>query len=113
MTDRPLKVGEMIKRALSAILYETVLDVSLDSASLIVSEVQMTPDLKRATVYVFPTTGISTQRVDQVLKTLQQCSSKLTALLCQRVLLRSAPVLVFKLDQTFDNASKINNIISR
>ncbi len=103
----------MIKRALSAILRETVLDVSLDSTSVIVSEVQMTPDLKRATVYVYPMTGVSSQKVNQVLKTLEQCASKLTALLCQRVLLRSAPVLVFKLDQTFDNASRINDIINR
>jgi ribosome-binding factor A len=113
MTDRPLKVGEMIKRALSTILRESVLDASLDNASIIVAEVRMTPDLKRATVYVFPMTGVSIQGADQVLKALEQCSGKLTSLLCQQVSLRYAPVLVFKLDETFDNASKINKIINR
>ena len=52
-SNRQLKVGEAIKRAVSEILSNKIHEPFLDKTSVIVSEVRMTPDLRLANIYVF------------------------------------------------------------
>lgn len=110
MTNRQLQVGEMIKRTLSEIVRETVLDKSIEGGSVIISEVRMSPDLKFATVYVLPVTG-SALNCKELLASLNKHSSKIKLILCKRVSLRHAPNFVFKIDETLDKAQKINKLI--
>ena len=57
-SQRQLKVGELIRHALSEIFTRgEIVDAVLIRYSLTVPEVRMTPDLKLATVYVFPLGG--------------------------------------------------------
>ena len=111
MTNRQLKVGEMIKRAISDILRDNPLDKSLDGSSVAISEVRMSADLKFATVYVLPMTGSSLPS-NELLKACNSYSNKIKALLCKRISLRYAPNFIFKIDDSFDAAAKINKLIS-
>ena len=57
-SQRQLKVGETIRHALAEIFARgEIVDDVLSRYSLTVPEVRMTPDLKLATVYVFPLGG--------------------------------------------------------
>ena len=57
-SQRQLRVGELIRRALSDILMQgTIHDPDLNRISVTVSEVTASPDLKIATAYVCPLGG--------------------------------------------------------
>ena len=62
-SQRQLKVGETIRHALADIFSRgEIVDEVLNRYSLTVPEVRMTPDLKLATVYVFPLGGEGARR---------------------------------------------------
>ena len=57
-SQRQLRVGELIRRALSEILMQGIIhDPDLNKISVTVSEVSASPDLKIATAYVCPLGG--------------------------------------------------------
>ena len=57
-SQRQLRVGELIRRALSEILMQGIIhDPDLNRISVTVSEVTASPDLKIATAYVCPLGG--------------------------------------------------------
>ena len=54
-SQRQLKAGELIRRALAEILAkENIRDVDLQGVSVTISEVRASPDLKHARVYASP-----------------------------------------------------------
>ena len=58
VTQRQLRVGEMIKQALSMIFLREEAKISnLDTKSITVTEVRMSPDLKTAKIFVIPLGG--------------------------------------------------------
>ena len=58
ISQRQLRVGEMIKQALSMIfLKEETKIPDLDTKSITVTEVRMSPDLKTAKIFVIPLGG--------------------------------------------------------
>ena len=61
ISQRQLRVGEMIKQALSMIFLREETKISdLDTKSITVTEVRMSPDLKTAKVFVIPLGGKDT-----------------------------------------------------
>ena len=57
-SQRQLRVGELIRRTLSEVLNRAeVHDPVLDTMSITVGEVRLSPDLKVATVHVMPLGG--------------------------------------------------------
>ena len=110
--NRPLKVGEAIKRGLTGIIREEVLGPTLEGTSVIISEVKVTPDLKSAFVYIFPMTG-SKLNNKEFLALMNDHASKIRKLLCKKVLLRYSPELFFKIDDTFDKADRLNKLIKK
>ena len=111
MTSRPLKVGEMIKRALTDLIKKEVLEPELEETSIIVSEVKITPDLKSAIVYILPMIG-STVNNTQFLLLMNNNAPKIRKLLCKKVYMRYSPELTFKIDDTFEHAAKLNTLIN-
>lgn len=111
MPNRQLQVGEMIKRAISDILRDTLLDKILEGSFVIVSEVRMSADLKHATIYVLPITG-SNISPNKLLHAFNLYSDRIKLLLCKRVSLRYAPKFTFKIDETFDKSAKITKLIN-
>ena len=68
-SQRQLRVGEMIKQALSMIFLREETKISdLDTKSITVTEVRMSPDLKTAKIFVIPLGGKGTEEVIDKLK---------------------------------------------
>ena len=69
VSQRQLRVGEMIKQALSMIFLREEAKISdLDTKSITVTEVRMSPDLKNAKIFVMPLGGKDTENVINKLK---------------------------------------------
>ena len=109
VSQRQLRVGEMIKQALSMIfLREETKIPDLDTKSITVTEVRMSPDLKTAKIFVIPLGGKHTEKVIEKLK---EFSFMIRKVLSKRIMVKFMPKLFFVNDESFDYAEKIENLI--
>ncbi|MCB2077552.1 MAG: 30S ribosome-binding factor RbfA [Novosphingobium sp.] len=107
---RVLKVGERVRHVLSEILArQQVHDDTLSARSVSVTEVRMTPDLRNASVYVKPLLGADE---DEVIKALRQNTAFLQREVAKRLGLKFAAKLQFRADESFDEASRIDKLLS-
>ena len=110
-SQRQLRVGEEMRHALARIFERGELhDPALHEAPLTVTEVRVAPDLKRATAYVMPLGG---RNAGEIMAGLKRGAGHLRRLVAQEVQLRVAPQLFFALDQSFDEASRIESLLRR
>lgn len=110
-SQRQLRVGEEMRSVLAQMFAHGETHVTeLDSASITVSEVRISPDLKNATAYVMPLAGINK---DTVMKALAENASRIRHLLVKRMVLRSAPKLHFKLDTSYEVAHRVNELLNQ
>ena len=108
-SQRQLRVGEEIRQALAQMFAHGETHVpALDSGSITVSEVRISPDLKNATVYVMPLAGSNKETIMAALK---EHTSRVRHLLSRKVLLRHLPKLLFKLDTSYEVASRIHELL--
>ncbi len=108
-TQRQLRVGELLRRALVEILARGELrDPDLVGVSLTVTEVRVSPDLRNATVFVMPLGGL---RAVEVVAALGRASPFLRRLVASEVDLRTLPSLGFQLDTSFDEAGHIDFLL--
>lgn len=99
-SQRQLRVGELIRRALSETLARgDVHDPALSETSITVGEVRTSPDLKVATVHVLPLGGAG---AEAALEALNRNRPELRRRVARAVALKFAPELRFRLDDTFD-----------
>lgn len=109
-TQRQLKVGEEIRHAVATVLMRNEThDPALESLSITVSEVRISPDLKNASVYVTPLGGSN-----EPLKLIERLNSAAPALrkaMAKHIVLKYLPKLYFKLDKSFDEAGRINELL--
>ena len=69
ISQRQLRVGEMINQSLCMIFLREETKISdLDTKSITVTEVRMSPDLKTAKIFVIPLGGKDTEKVIEKLK---------------------------------------------
>jgi ribosome-binding factor A len=109
--QRQLRVGEELRHALARILRDgECRDPALDDASITVTEVRMSPDLRNATAFVMPLAGTNTVEVVAALK---RCAVFLKGVLAREVKLRNTPNLTFALDESFDQADRISALLTR
>ena len=109
ISQRQLRVGEMIKQALSMIFLREESKISdLDTKSITVTEVRMSPDLKTAKVYVIPLGGKDSENVIDKLK---EFSFVIRKVLSKKIMVKFMPKLFFVNDDSFDYAEKIENLI--
>ena len=108
-SQRQLRVGELIKQALSMIfLREEAKIPDLDTKSITVTEVRMSPDLKTAKVFVIPLGGKDT---DKVINKLKEFSFLIRKVLSKKITVKFMPKVFFVNDDSFDYAEKIENLI--
>ena len=111
ITQRQLRVGEMIKQSLSIIFIKNEAKVpNLETNMITVTEVKMSQDLKIAKAYVMPLGG---KNADEIIKQLKEYSFLIRKILSQKVELKFLPKLLFKKDESFDYAEKIENLIKQ
>ena len=109
-SQRPLRVGEQIRRALAEILARgDIHDPDLGRMSITVGEVQCSPDLKIATAYVLPLGG---QGQGDVLGLLARNKGELRRIIGRKVGLKFTPDLRFRLDETFDRLDETRRLFS-
>jgi ribosome-binding factor A len=109
--QRRLRVGEELRHALVRILREGELrDPALAGASITISEVRLSPDLRNATVFVMPLGGA---RAAEILAGLRRSAPVVKGRLAQAIALRYVPNLSFALDQSFDQAARITELLRR
>ncbi|MEZ5690771.1 MAG: 30S ribosome-binding factor RbfA [Rickettsiales bacterium] len=107
--QRKLRVGEEIRHIIAELLMRgEVHSPTLLNSSITVSEVRVSPDLKNATVYVMPLAG---ERKDELLLALKESSPKFRHLISKRLRLRYIPKLHFALDNSYEEAQRINDLL--
>lgn len=107
--QRQLRVGELIRHAISDILLRgEIFDPRLEKTSVTVSEARVSPDLKNATVFVMPLAGTNQETV---MEGLQDQAPQIRKLVSNQIRQKFMPKLHFKLDKSFDEASKIESIL--
>ena len=107
---RVLKVGERVRHILSELLARgEAHDDTLRATTISVTEVRMTPDLRNANVYVKPLLG---EDEAVVLKALRTNTAFFQREVAKRLGLKFAPKLQFKPDESFDEASRIDQLLN-
>ncbi len=107
---RVLKVGERVRHILSELLARgEAHDEVLSATNISVTEVRMTPDLRNAKAYVKPLLGEDEAKVLKALRTNTAFFQKEVA---QRLGLKFAPKLNFQPDESFDEADRIERLLS-
>ena len=110
-SQRQLRVGETLRHALAEIIErETFQDPALAGVTLTVTQVEASPDLKHATVFVTPLGGGDMR---DILAGLERVKSFLRRETSKRVQLRYLPDLRFAADVTFDQADHIDSLLHR
>ena len=111
-TQRQLRVGEMVRHALTQILQRgDIPDPLLEKTVISVTEVSMSPDLKIATVFISPLGIKDPQPVIKALAVNQKLiRGKITPALRQ---MKYMPEFRFRPDTSFDNYAKIDALLHR
>ena len=107
---RVLKVGERVRHILSELLArQEVHDERITATHIAVTEVRMSPDLRNATAYVKPLLG---RGEEEVVTALRQNTAFLQREVAKRLGLKFAPKLKFRADESFDEADRIEQLLS-
>lgn len=111
-SQRQLKAGEVIRRALAEIINkEDLRDPALKGVSITIAEVRAAPDLRVATVFAAPLGRDADGPA--VIEGLQRCARFLRGRLGREMEMKSTPRLVFKLDTTFETADDMARLLAR
>jgi len=110
-SQRQLKAGELIRRALAEILTrEDIRDPALKGVSVTISEVRSAPDLKYATVFAAPLGG---ENSEDVILGLNRSARFIRGKLGHYMEMKSTPRLKFVLDESFDTADEMDRLLAR
>ena len=111
VSQRQLRVGEMIKQSLSMIFIRNEAKVpNLETNTITVTEVRMSPDLKNARAYVIPLGG---KNGEESVSILTQFSHLVRKALSKKVSMKFLPKIYFVYDMSFDYAEKIERLIEK
>ena len=108
-SQRALRVGELIRHALSDMLTRgAVHDPVLEGHLITVPEVRMSPDLRMATIYVMPLGG---RDLKEVIEALERNKRYLRGEIAHHVNLKFAPDIRFHVDERFAEAERIEKLL--
>ena len=111
ISQRQLRVGEMIKQSLGMIFVRNEAKVpNLETNNITVSEVKMSQDLKIAKAYVLPLGG---KDADTIVNILKEYSFLVRKTLSKKIFMKFLPKLIFTKDDSFEYAEKIENLIKQ
>ena len=111
VSQRQLRVGEMIKQALGMIFLRDEAKLpNFDTKEITVTEVRMSNDLKIAKAFVLPLGGKNAQ---EAVAKLKEFSFVVRKVLSKKITMKYLPKLLFVKDESFDYAEKIENLIKQ
>jgi len=83
---------------------------NLKTNTITVTEVRISQDLKIAKAYVLPLGG---KNAEETVNTLKEYSFLIRKILSQKVVMKFLPKLLFRKDESFEYAEKIENLIKQ
>ena len=108
-SQRQLRVGEMLRHALSDILRENeIRDSELDGVSVTITQVKPSPDMRYATVFCEPLGG---KNAKAIVAALNRHKGFLRGEMGHRIATKFTPELRFVEDESFAEAQKIETIL--
>lgn len=111
LNQRQLRVGERLRHVLSDLFTRgAVHDPFIAESHLTISEVRISRDLRQATVFVVELGG---DLRPEVLGALERATPFLRGEVARQSNLKYAPNLTFKLDESFANSSKIDDLLAK
>ncbi len=109
-SQRQLRIGELIRHKLAEMLVRgDIHDDVIASHVITVPEVRLSPDLKLATAYVVTLGDTDTAAV---IEALMRNRRYIRAEVAQAVNLKFAPDIRFRRDETFEEASRIDQLLA-
>ena len=111
VSQRQLRIGEMIKQSLGMIFVKNEAKVpNLETNNITVTEVKMSQDLKIAKTYVLPLGG---KDADEKIKKLREYSFLVRKTLSKKIFMKFLPKIIFTKDDSFEYAENIENLIKQ
>tara|TARA_Y200000002_G_C22353623_1_gene526079 strand:+ start:144 stop:530 length:387 start_codon:yes stop_codon:yes gene_type:complete len=111
LSQRQLRVGEMIKQALGNIFMRGEAKLpNIETSNITVTEVRMSPDLKTAKAFVLPLGG---KNANEIIEILKEFSFIVRKTLSKKISMKFLPKLLFVKDESFEYAEKIENLIKK
>ena len=108
-SQRQLRVGELVRHAMADMLTRgDVHDPVIQGHLITVPEVQMTADLRLATIYIMPLAG---RDADEVLAAFERHKKFLRGEIAHRINLKFAPDIRFRIDERFAEAERIEKLL--
>lgn len=105
-----LRVAELVRHACAEVLSRgEINDPVLETHVVTVPRVKMSPDLKLATLFVMPLGG---RDAKDVIKALDRHRAFLRGEIARKINLKFAPDVRFKVDDSFDNAARIDALLN-
>ena len=105
MKHRLLRVNEVVKRELSAIIAR---EINFQGALVSINAVDVAPDLKSANVFV---SVLGTDNGKRVIDKLEAHRTALQAELSRHVVLKYTPHLIFHLDESIKRGARVLEIL--
>ena len=111
ISQRQLRVGEMIKQSLGMIFVRNEAKLpNLETNNITVTEVQMSQDLKIAKAFILPLGG---KNSEEVVEKLKEFSFLIRKVLSKKITIKFLPKILFRKDESFEYAEKIENLIKQ
>ncbi len=111
ISQRQLRVGEMIKQSLGMIFVRNEAKLpNLETNNITVTEVQMSQDLKIAKAFILPLGG---KNSEEILEKLKEFSFLIRKVLSKKITIKFLPKILFKKDESFEYAEKIENLLKQ
>jgi len=105
MKHRLLRVNELLKRELSTIITR---EITFDAVLVTVNQVDVTPDLKHAHVYI---SVLGKENLAAVMAKLEENRVVLQTALAKSVVLKYTPQLVFHFDDSIERGARVFEIL--
>ena len=111
ISQRQLRVGEMIKQSLGMIFLKNEAKVpNFETNKITVTEVKMSQDLKIAKAFVLPLGG---KDADEAVTVLKEFSFLIRKVLSKKITIKFLPKILFAKDESFEYAEKIEKLIKQ
>jgi ribosome-binding factor A len=111
MTRRQERVNDLLREEISDLISREVKDPRVSHGLVSVTEVQVSPDLRNATVYISHL-GSPAER-EEVIEGLRQASHFLHGALVHRLSLRHVPELHFRFDPSIERGARLASLINQ
>lgn len=109
LSQRQLRVGQEIRKVIATALEKgDVRSPEIAEAFITITQVIMSPDLKYATVYLMTLNG---KNLGVILEQLNAEKWVFKKLVASKLKLRFTPDINFRVDDTFEEADKINKLM--